>query len=181
MKTKFLLLFTLSALIFASCSKDDETDTIWKESNEAAFAKTAASSEFKTIESPSKNGSIAYRVIKSGDGKRPLYNDKVKVLYEGSYKRYDWNKEDSYKNEDGVTIKNRIIFDSTADRNNVAQSFVVSTLVDGFSTALQNMNVGDKWEVWMPWRLAYGANGSQIIPAYTTLVFEIELVEIIKE
>lgn len=175
MKLKTLLLFILAALAFASCSKDDETDTIWRENNEAAFAKTAASSEFKTIESPSKNGSIAYRVIKSGDGKRPLYNDKVKVLYEGSYKRYDWNKEDSYKNEDGVTIKNRIIFDSTADRD-----FVVSTLVDGFSTALQHMKVGDKWEVWMPWRLAYGANGSQAIPAYTTLVFEIELLDIIE-
>ncbi len=63
MKIKIFLLFNLSALVFASCSKDDETDTLWKEANEAAFAKTATSSEYKTIESESKNVSIAYKVI----------------------------------------------------------------------------------------------------------------------
>ena len=55
----------------------------------------------------------------------------------------------------------------------------VNRVVDGFSTALQHMKVGDKWEVWMPWRLGYGANGSNAIPAHTTLVFEIELLEIL--
>ena len=53
-------------------------------------------------------------------------------------------------------------------------------VVDGFSTALQHMKVGDKWEVWMPWRLAYGVTGKGNIPGYTTLVFEIELVEIVE-
>ena len=66
MRTKLLLIFTLAALVFASCSKDDETDTIWKDNNEAAFKKTAASDGFKTIMSQSKNGSIAYKVIKIG-------------------------------------------------------------------------------------------------------------------
>ena len=61
MKIKLLLLLTLAALIFASCSKDDETDTLWKENSEAAFAKVAASAEYKTIQSQSKNGSIAYK------------------------------------------------------------------------------------------------------------------------
>ena len=180
MKIKTFLLFTLSALIFASCSKDDETDTIWRENNEAAFAKIAASSEYKKEESPSKNGSIAYRVIKSGDGERPLYTDRVKVLYTGWYKRYDWDKGDTYTNEDGVKIINKVIFDSTAKRENVQSEFAVSGVVDGFSTALQHMKVGDKWEVWIPWRLAYGATGSQAIRPYTTLVFEIELMEIVK-
>ncbi len=42
------------------------------------------------------------------------------------------------------------------------------------------MKVGDKWEVWMPWKLGYGINGKNPIPGYTTLVFEIELVEVLK-
>lgn len=179
MKTKLLFLVTLAALIFASCSKDDETDTRWKDANEAAFAKTAASGEYKTIEAPSKMGSIAYKVLKSGDGETPVYNDMVLVLYTGWFKSVDWNKEDTYTNEDGLTIRNKYIFDSTANRNDYPATFEVNRVVDGFSTALQHMKVGDKWEVWMPWRLGYGANGSNAIPAHTTLVFEIELLEIL--
>ncbi|MGV8962979.1 MAG: FKBP-type peptidyl-prolyl cis-trans isomerase [Candidatus Saccharimonadaceae bacterium] len=179
MNTKIILLITLVALIFASCSKDDETDTRWKDNNEAAFAKTALSSEYKAIESQSRAGSIAYKVIKSGEGKTPLYTDYVKVLYTGWFKAADWNKDDTYTNEDGNKVKNKYVFDSTADRNDVPNVFQVSQVVDGFSTALQHMKVGDKWEVWMPWKLGYGPASQKTIPAYTTLVFEIELVDIL--
>lgn len=181
MKIKLLLLFTLTALVFTSCSKDDETDTQWEEANEAAFNKISTTSGYKKIESQSKNGSIAYRVIKSGNGKTPIYTDKVKVFYEGWYKRYDWNKDDIYTNENGIKIKNKFIFDSTSNRADVPAEFKVSGVVDGFTTALQHMKVGDKWEVWIPWRLGYGPNGNSQggIPGFTTLVFEIELLEIL--
>ena len=179
MKTKILLLLTVAALIFASCSKEDDTDTVWKDKNEAAFAKTAASAEFKSIESESKNGSIAFRIVKSGEGKTPLYTDRVKVLYTGWFKKVDWNKGDTFKNEEGRNISNKFIFDSTANRNNVPSVFVVSEVVDGFSTALQQMKVGDKWEVWIPWKLGYGEFGKNPIAGHTTLVFEIELLDIL--
>jgi len=42
------------------------------------------------------------------------------------------------------------------------------------------MEVGDKWEVWIPWQLGYGSSASGTIPAYTTLVFEIELISIVE-
>ncbi|NLZ96068.1 MAG: hypothetical protein GX921_09650, partial [Bacteroidales bacterium] len=142
MRTKLILLITLVALVIASCSKDDETDTIWAENNVVAFTKTAASGEYKTIESQSKTGSIAYKVIESGDGETPLYTDQVRVLYTGWYKNLDWNKGDNFVNEDGIPVKNKIIFDSTADRENAPSTFEVSGLVDGFSTALQYMKEG---------------------------------------
>ena len=180
MKTKLLLLITLAALVFASCDeKEDQTDSIWKENSEAAFAKTAASAEYQTIQSESKNGNIAYRVIKSGDGETPLYTDGVKVLYTGWFKLVDWNKGDSFTDENDRLITNKYIFDSTANRNDVPSRFAVSGVVDGFTTALQHMQVGDKWEVWMPSRLGYGEQGKSPIPGYTTLVFEIELLEIL--
>ena len=180
MKTNLLLLFTLAALLFASCSKDDETDTIWQDNNEAAFAKIVATSGYQTIQSESNLGSIAYRVIESGDGKTPLYTDQVKVLYTGWYKRADWNKGDVYTDEDGNRITNKIVFDSTSDRGNIPSVFRVAGVVDGFSTALQHMKVGDKWEVCIPWKLGYGATGQgNTIPAHTTLVFEIELLEVL--
>ena len=177
MRTKLLLLITLAALVFASCSKDDETDAIWEENNKAAFLKTATSSEYKTEESASKNGSIAYKVLKSGneDASTPLYTDEVRILYTGWYKQFDWNKPDTYVNDDGI-LNNKYIFNST--RGN-AIKFAVNGLVDGFTTALQHMKVGDKWEVWIPARLGYGMTPQKEIPANTTLVFEIELVEII--
>ena len=91
----------------------------------------------------------------------------------------DWNKDNTYIDENGISVKNKYVFDSTANRNNAPSDFDVRGVVDGFGTALQHMKVGDKWEVWIPWRLAYGVNGSQVIPGYTTLVFEIELLEIL--
>jgi FKBP-type peptidyl-prolyl cis-trans isomerase len=43
------------------------------------------------------------------------------------------------------------------------------------------MQVGDKWEIWIPWMLGYGETGNNSIPGYTTLVFEIELLEIVEQ
>lgn len=179
MRIKVILLITLAAVVFASCSKDDETDTVWAENSVAAFERVVASAEYETIESQSKIGSIAYKVIKSGDGDTPLFTDRVKVLYTGWYKMVDWNKEDTFENEDGIKVTNKYVFDSTADRNDVPSIFQVSGVVDGFSTALQHMKVGEKWEVWIPAKLAYGGVPQQGIPANTTLVFEIELLEVL--
>ncbi|GHT25532.1 hypothetical protein AGMMS4957_20490 [Bacteroidia bacterium] len=60
--------------------------------------------------------------------------------------------------------------------------FTVNGVVTGFSTALQNMVVGDKWEICIPYALGYGTAGSSsgYIPGYSTLFFEIELLEIIQ-
>lgn len=181
MKTRIVLFFAIVALVFSSCSKDDETDLIWKEANEAAFEKISSSSEYKRIESASRNGSIMYKVIKSGDGRTPLYTDRVSVLYEGWFKRFDWNKDDTYTNENGVKVKNKYVFDSTADRATVPSTFVVAEYIDGFNTALQHMKEGDKWEVWIPARLGYWYDKKGSIPPYTTLVFEIELVKVLSE
>lgn len=49
-------------------------------------------------------------------------------------------------------------------------------LVDGFATAMQNMHIGDKWRVYIPYQLGYGKKGAKTIPAYSTLIFEIILV-----
>jgi FKBP-type peptidyl-prolyl cis-trans isomerase len=53
-------------------------------------------------------------------------------------------------------------------------------VIPGFSIALQNMVIGDKWEVWIPWSLGYGSAGYSSIPGFSTLVFQIELVDFIQ-
>ncbi len=179
MKKLLLLSFITSLFVLASCEKTETLDDTRKIDNETQFAKITADSKYKKIESKSKAGHIMYRVLEEGDesSATPVFNDMVEVLYTGWYKQL-WTKEDVFEGDDGRPFKNKVIFDSTADRNDIPSTFAVNGVVDGFSTALQHMHVGDKWEVWIPWNMAYGPNGQSGIPGYTTLVFEIELVSI---
>ncbi|ULB34024.1 MULTISPECIES: FKBP-type peptidyl-prolyl cis-trans isomerase [Proteiniphilum] len=167
-----------AAILFTSCDKTETFDDKWKLDNEAQFALITNDARYKKINSQSGKGFIMQKEIESGDGATPYFTDRVEVLYTGWYKR-DWSKSDTYKDDKGNIIYNKVIFDSTANRNNIPSKFQIKELVDGFSTALQHMKVGDKWEIWIPWYMGYGEISSGTIPAYTTLVFEIELVSIL--
>lgn len=179
-KHLLLILSILSILLFSACDDSETIDDSWRTGNEAQFELITNNSQYTKLNSQAGSGFIMYKVIDTGTGTRsPYFNEKVKVKYTGWYK-YDWSKPDTYTDVKGNFITNKIIFDTTS-KNNIARTFEVKGVVDGFSTALQNMKVGDKWEVWIPWKLGYGANASSTIKGYTTLVFEIELVEIIDE
>lgn len=182
MKRQLSLIMCLcTAFLFFSCDDEETFDDQWKNANEAQFAKISADSRYTRLNSESAAGYIMYREINSGTGQEsPLFTDKVKVLYTGWFK-YDWEKGDTYQDEKGQTVTNKIVFDSTENRNNIPSTFNVNGVIDGYRTALQNMKVGDKWEIWIPWRLGYGdvkSSGSNI-EAYSTLVFEVELVDIV--
>ncbi len=181
MKTKlyFIAIICLS-VFFAGCEKTVSFDDEIKIDNEKQFAKITANPKYTKIESQTGNGHIMYKeIFDAKSGVKPYFTDEVNVLYTGWFKRY-WTKDDTFIGDDGNLFTNKVIFDSTADRNNIPNKFNVGTgLVDGFSTALQHMEVGDKWEVWIPWQLGYGAYGRGDIKPYTTLVFEIELVKIL--
>lgn len=175
-----LLILTGMLFLAASCDNTETFDDRWKLENEAQFANIAASPEYSRLNSQSGKGFIMYKELEQGDGATPFFTDKVKVLYTGWYKN-NWSLADSYTDDKGNLIQNKIIFDSTSNRNNIPSTFFVSGVVDGFSTALQHMQVGDKWEIWIPWMLGYGETGNNSIPGYTTLVFEIELLEIVEQ
>lgn len=178
MKKQLLLIFSLFALIiFSACDDTESLDTQWKDGNEAQFTKISNDSEYTRLNSQSGNGFIMYKVLKSGDGDKPYFTSTVKILYKGWYK-YDWTLPDSYTDDQGNVITNKIVFDST-ERIDIPATLPVNGFIDGFSTALQNMRVGDKWEIWIPWWLGYGEVNSGSIRAYSTLVFEVELVEIV--
>ncbi|SCD20777.1 FKBP-type peptidyl-prolyl cis-trans isomerase [Proteiniphilum saccharofermentans] len=189
MKKQLSLIFSFCAIIlFASCDKTETFDDQWKNANEAQFAKIAADSRYTRINSASTAGYIMVKEIEPGDGETPYFTDRVRVLYTGWFKT-DWSEErDTYTDDRGETIINKIIFDSTDNRNNIPSTFYVdpsrsNIVTDGLSTALQHMQVGDKWEIWIPWNLGFGSSGYSAyrIESYTTLVFEIELVSIVKE
>ncbi len=104
---------------------------------------------------------LQYKVIKEGTGKTPTAADKVKTHYRGRL-------------IDGTE------FDSSYKRGKPAE-FGVKAVIKGWTEALQLMKEGAKWELYIPANLAYGERARPTIPANSTLIFEIELLEIVKE
>lgn len=103
---------------------------------------------------------LQYRVLKSGAGASPLDSNTVKVHYTGRF-------------IDGQ------VFDSSVERGEPV-TFPVNGVIPGWTEALKLMKPGDKWEVVIPSDLGYGPQGFQDIPPAATLVFEVELLEIMK-
>lgn len=102
---------------------------------------------------------LAYKVLASGEGKTPTAESTVKVHYVG-------------KLTDGTE------FDSSVARGEPAE-FGVTGVIPGWTEIVQLMKEGDKWEVVIPSELAYGERGAGAsIPPNSTLVFEIELLEV---
>ena len=102
---------------------------------------------------------LQYKVLESGDGASPADTDTVTVHYSGRL-------------IDGTE------FDSSYKRGEPAQ-FPVNGVIAGWTEALQLMKEGDKWELTIPYEIAYGARGSgQSIPPYATLVFDVELIKV---
>jgi FKBP-type peptidyl-prolyl cis-trans isomerase FklB len=102
---------------------------------------------------------LQYKVIKSGTGASPKATDQVKVHYTGT------------------TIDGHV-FDSSVQRGQPAV-FPVNAVIPGWVEALQLMKVGDKWQLFIPARLAYGARSpSPAIPPNSVLIFEVELIDI---
>ena len=107
-------------------------------------------------------GGLQYKVLTEGTGATPGPDDVVKVQYTG-------------------TTINGTKFDSSYDRGEPAQ-FRVSNVIQGWVEGLQLMKEGSKYMFYIPADLAYGERGAgNIIKPFETLVFEVELIEVIKE
>jgi FKBP-type peptidyl-prolyl cis-trans isomerase FklB len=105
---------------------------------------------------------LQYEELQQGSGAKPAASDRVKVHYEG-------------KLVDGT------VFDSSVQRGQPVE-FGVDQVIAGWTEALQLMNVGDKWKIYIPPSLGYGEQGAgQVIGPNQALVFEVELLEIVSQ
>ncbi len=105
---------------------------------------------------------LQYQVLTEGNGPKPSIQDVVKVHYHG-------------------TLTDGTVFDSSVDRGEPID-FPVGQVVPGWVEALQLMPVGSKYKLFLPSELAYGARGAGAnIPPFTTLLFEVELLEIVEK
>lgn len=101
---------------------------------------------------------LQYKVITEGDGAKPKATDKVKVHYSGK------------------TIAGKE-FDSSYKRDKPAE-FVLNQVIKGWTEGVQLMTVGSKYELYIPAGLAYGPNGPPSIGPDQTLIFSVELLDI---
>jgi FKBP-type peptidyl-prolyl cis-trans isomerase FklB len=104
---------------------------------------------------------LQYEVITQGTGPKPTVNDSVEVNYVGTL--INGNEFDnSYKRGQSIT-------------------FLVTGVIKGWTEALQLMNAGSKYKLYIPYELAYGTNdvGNGSIPGGSVLVFEVELLRVV--
>ena len=102
---------------------------------------------------------LQYKILRAGSGAKPSADSIVKVNYKG-------------------TLLDGKVFDSSYDRNEPVE-FPLNQVVPGWSEGVGLMNVGSKFQFWIPSDLAYGEAGSPpVIGPNATLVFEVELLEI---
>jgi FKBP-type peptidyl-prolyl cis-trans isomerase FklB len=104
---------------------------------------------------------LQYQVLREGSGASPKATDRVSVHYIGRF--LDGTEfNNSYTGGDPVI-------------------FMVNGVIQGWSEALQLMNVGAKWRLWIPYQLGYGEQGAgAMIGPKATLVFEVELLSILE-
>lgn len=157
----------------ASPISDEQFQKAFQEINEimqakqAELAKVAAEAGEKFLaENANKDGIVVtesglqYEILVEGSGDKPSAESTVSTHYHG-------------------TLIDGTVFDSSVERGQPAE-FPVNRVIAGWTEALQLMPTGSKWRLYVPQDLAYGAQGSggKIAP-YSTLIFDVELLEIV--
>ncbi|MCP5145542.1 MAG: FKBP-type peptidyl-prolyl cis-trans isomerase [Gammaproteobacteria bacterium] len=134
-----------------------------QEKQAAAGATNRAASEAFLAENQNKEGvmttasGLQYKVLTEGTGPKPTPQSTVSVHYTGRL-------------VDGT------VFDSSVERGTPAE-FGVTQVIPGWTEALQLMNEGSKWEIYLPSDLAYGENAPPAIGPNQALIFEVELLK----
>ena len=102
---------------------------------------------------------LQYKVLATGQGKKPKATDEVVCHYEGFL-------------VDGT------VFDSSYQRGEPT-TFRLNQVITGWTEGLQLMEEGAKYRFFIPYRLGYGENGAgTLIPPYSTLIFDVELIKV---
>ena len=146
---------------------ETHTEAIKAKALEAKYGENKAAGIKFLEENKTKEGVVTtesglqYKVIKAGKGEIPSKTSTVKVNYKG-------------------TLIDGTEFDSSYKRNAPA-SFRADQVIAGWTEALTMMPVGSKWELYIPQELAYGTRETGDIKPFSTLIFEVELLEIEKK
>ncbi|MCK9158996.1 MAG: FKBP-type peptidyl-prolyl cis-trans isomerase [Bacteroidaceae bacterium] len=151
----------------AQAYAQEKMETIKEKVSETKYADNKVAGEKFLAENKTKAGVITtksglqYKIITKGTGAIPSDTSKIKVNYKG-------------------TLIDGTEFDSSYKRNQPAE-FRANQVIKGWTEALTMMPVGSKWELYVPQDLAYGSKMAGKIKPYSTLIFEVELLDITKD
>lgn len=193
---KKIIIFLLSIVpVFSlfSCSESEAEEgefANWQERNETYFnniyAQAIASStdQLDTIRSYSLNTSVTtspddYIVVdklESGTSTSgsPMFTDSVKMSYRGRF-------IPTTNYTEGYVFDQTFSGEFSWESVHTTSELKVNGVVKGFTTALLNMRIGDRWRVYIPYNLGYGTSGYYnsnnvlVVPGYTTLIFDVAL------
>ena len=126
-----------------------------QQAGEAFLAENGAREGVVTLES-----GLQYEVVEAGKGDKPTAEDRVEVHYRG-------------------TLIDGTEFDSSYSRGETT-TFGVNQVISGWTEALQLMPAGSKWKLYIPSDLAYGPRGPGSIGPNATLIFDVELINVVK-
>ncbi len=203
-RTSLLLLLTLPLLLLTACKDDTGTDDTgeftdnWQARNESYFAARMSEARAAIASAQSAYGeawedhcdwrviptyakphtsamtdSICVKIIDRGTGSGyPLYTDSIKVNYIGRLIPTVSYPEGRIFDHSGVYETEDAIFSPTFS---MPSRFAVSNLIEGYTTAVMRMRIGDRWKIYIPQELGYMSATTRIIPAYSTLVFDLQL------
>ena len=133
----------------------EEAYAVNRNAGEKFLAENAKKESITTLPS-----GMQYEVIKEGNGKKPSATDHVQCHYEG-------------------TLIDGTIFDRSIKRGEPAV-FGVNQVIKGWVEALQLMQEGAKWRLYIPYDMAYGEHGAgEMIPPYSALIFDVELIKVL--
>lgn len=201
-KKIYLLPLLLLALVFASCEETKEVSIYdnWQERNEnfndslrAVYDNGTLDEEGRKLErfellsnpdnymyykrlspvteTPPVDKPYNYIEGYVASDQQPLYTDTVSVYYKGNL----INKQqfDGFSGADPTVFDKSFRFGVSGLMGGSGRGVIV-----GWTEALQRMKLGERWEIYIPWNYAYGADGNDNIPGYSTLIFDIQLFSI---
>ena len=134
-------------------------DTVAVEVKRDTFPADKWMEENKQKEGVVEKDGIQYRIIKEGTGKIP--NKRMRVRMNFDLRLTNGKVVESHQGKDVMEL-------------------AISNVIPGLQNALRLMPEGSIWEVYVPWDLGYGEEGSKNIPPHSALIFKIHLIEIVK-
>ncbi len=168
MRKTIFLIASVCLIAFASCGGDG------KKSEEAPVADEVKDTvvevrdtfpadrwmeENKLKEGVVESNGIQYKVIEEGKGDKPNKRKRVKMNFD-------------------LRLTNGKVVESHWGKD--VMELYVSNVIPGLQNALTQMQEGSTWEIYVPWQLGYGEEGSKNIPPHSALIFKVKLIEVVK-
>jgi len=199
----FLLLLPITLVLLSACSEKEDPNpeyANWSTRNDAAFTDSLRLARTAMVQARSKWGdaweehcdwrvlhnyikgpdakadrydSVVVHILQRGTGSgSPLSTDTVRVAYMGRLMPTSANPAGKVFDYSGPSKLESDVFNPSLG---TASKFAVSNLVVGFTTALQQMHVGDRWRIFIPAKSGYGNAAQTSIPAGSMLIFDLQL------